>query len=105
MKNIVVVGGGTMGNGIAHTAAATGFDVVLVDVTDFLLQKAVSTITANLQRGVDKGKMTADERDGVLARIKTTTDVSTIADADIVIEAIIETLEAKTELFAKLDEI
>src|SRR5687767_12859783 len=105
MKNIVVIGGGTMGNGIAHTAAATGFDVVLVDVTDFLLQRAVSTITANLQRGVDKGKMTTAERDAVLARIKTTTDVTSIADADIVIEAIIEKLEAKTELFANLDQV
>ena len=60
MKNIVVIGGGTMGNGIAHTAAASGFDVTLVDVDDSILQRAVSTITANLQRGVDKGKMTAE---------------------------------------------
>ncbi len=105
MKNIVVIGGGTMGNGIAHTAAATGFDVTLVDVTDSLLSRAVSTITSNLQRGVDKGKMTADERDAIVARIKPTTDIATIADADIVIEAIIEKVEAKTELFAKLDEI
>jgi 3-hydroxybutyryl-CoA dehydrogenase len=105
MKNIVVIGGGTMGNGIAHTAAASGFDVVLVDVTDFLLQKAVSTITANLQRGVDKGKMTPGERDEIVGRIKTTTDVTSIKDADIVIEAIVEKLEAKTELFAKLDQI
>jgi 3-hydroxybutyryl-CoA dehydrogenase len=105
MKNIVVIGGGTMGNGIAHTAAASGFDVVLVDVTDFLLQKAVSTITANLQRGVDKGKMTPGERDEIVGRIKTTTDVTSINDADIVIEAIVEKLEAKTELFAKLDQI
>ena len=105
MKNIVVIGGGTMGNGIAHTAAATGFDVTLVDVTNSLLQRAVTTITSNLQRGVEKGKMTGEERDGVLARITTTTDVSTVSDADIVIEAIVERLEAKTELFAKLDQI
>lgn len=105
MKNIVVIGGGTMGNGIAHTAAAAGFDVTLVDVTDSLLSRAVSTITSNLQRGVDKGKMTADERDAIVARIKPTTDISTITDADIAIEAIIEKVEAKTELFAKLDHI
>jgi 3-hydroxybutyryl-CoA dehydrogenase len=60
MKNIVVIGGGTMGNGIAHTAAASGLDVLLVDVAEEYLQRAVSTITANLQRGVDKGKMTAE---------------------------------------------
>jgi 3-hydroxybutyryl-CoA dehydrogenase len=105
MKNIVVIGGGTMGNGIAHTAAASGFDVTLVDVSEELLKRAMSTITANLQRGVDKGKMTAEERDAVVGRITPTTDVKTIVDADIVIEAIIENLEAKTQLFSKLDEV
>ena len=105
MKNIVVIGGGTMGNGIAHTAAASGFDVTLVDVTDELLTRAVSTITANLQRGVDKGKMTADERDAIVGRIKPTTDMKTVGDADIVIEAIIENVDAKTKLFSTLDEV
>jgi len=105
MKNIVVIGGGTMGNGIAHTAAASGFDVTLIDVNEAILQRAVSTITANLQRGVDKGKMSAEERDAVVARIRTNTSLPSIADADIVIEAIIEKLEAKTDLFAKLDSI
>ena len=105
MKNIVVIGGGTMGNGIAHTAAASGFDVTLVEVSDPLLQRAVSTITANLQRGVDKGKMTAEERDAIVGRIRTTTDLESLTDADIVIEAIIENLAAKTDLFAKLDRI
>ena len=105
MKKIVVIGGGTMGNGIAHTAAASGFDVTLIDVNDAVLQRAVSTITANLQRGVDKGKMTADERDAIVGRIKPTTDVGAVTDADIVIEAIIENLAAKSELFAKLDEV
>ncbi len=105
MKNIVVIGGGTMGNGIAHTAAASGFDVRLVDVNDEILGRALSTITANLQRGVDKGKMTAEERDAVVARIRPTTDMQAIGDADIVIEAIIESLEAKAQLFAKLDGI
>ena len=105
MKNIVVIGGGTMGNGIAHTAAASGFDVTLVDVSDAVLQRAVSTITNNLQRGVDKGKMTADERDRIVARIRPTTDVAAITEADIVIEAIIENLAAKTELFSRLDQV
>ncbi len=105
MKNIVVIGGGTMGNGIAHTAAASGFDVSLVDVNESILQRAVSTITANLQRGVDKGKMTAEERDAVVARIRPVTDIETIGEADIVIEAIIENLGAKTQLFEKLDRI
>ena len=105
MKNIVVIGGGTMGNGIAHTAAASGFDVTLVDVNESILQRAVSTITSNLQRGVDKGRMTAEERDAVVARIRPTTDVKTVAEADIVIEAIIEETQAKAELFATLDQV
>jgi len=105
MKNIVVIGGGTMGNGIAHTAAASGFDVTLVDVSESILQRAVSTITANLQRGVDKGKMTAEERDAIVGRIRPSTDVEAIGEADIVIEAIIEQLQAKTDLFAKLDKV
>jgi len=105
MKNIVVIGGGTMGNGIAHTAAASGLDVTLVDVSETILQRAVSTITANLQRGVDKGRMTAEERDAVVGRIRTNTDVASIGDADIVIEAIVENLDAKTQLFAKLDSV
>lgn len=105
MKNIVVIGGGTMGNGIAHTAAASGFDVTLVDVNESILQRAVSTITNNLQRGVDKGKMTPEERDAIVGRIRPTTNVEAITDADIVIEAIIEQLQAKTELFARLDKV
>ena len=105
MKNIVVIGGGTMGNGIAHAAAASGFDVTLVDVSEAILQKAVGTIRTNLQRGVDKGKMTAEERDAVLGRIRPETNVEALGEADIVIEAIIEQTEAKTALFAKLDQV
>src|SRR5258705_538125 len=105
MKNVVVIGAGTMGNGIAHAAAAAGLDVTLVDVSDELLQKAMSTIAANLQRGVDKGKMTAGDKVAVVGRIKTATDLGAIAFADIVIEAVVENLGAKTDLFAKLDAI
>ncbi|HET7706394.1 MAG TPA: 3-hydroxybutyryl-CoA dehydrogenase [Thermoanaerobaculia bacterium] len=106
MKNIVVIGGGTMGNGIAHTAAATGFDVTLVDVSQEILDRAMGTISSNLQRGVDKGKMTADEKTAVLGRIRPATTLeSAVAKADIVIEAIIEKLAAKTEVFQKLDKL
>jgi 3-hydroxybutyryl-CoA dehydrogenase len=105
MKQIVVIGAGTMGNGIAHTAAASGFDVTLIDVAEAFLERGMATISTNLQRGVDKGKMTADEKQQILGRIKATSDVNAAANADIVIEAIIENLAAKTELFAKLDSI
>ena len=105
MKNIVVIGGGTMGNGIAHTAAATGFDVTLLEVAQEFLDRAMKTISSNLQRGVDKGKMTAEEKEKVLGRIKPATDVNAVANADLVIEAIIENMGAKTELYKKLDEL
>jgi 3-hydroxybutyryl-CoA dehydrogenase len=105
MKNIVVIGAGTMGNGIAHTAAASGFDVTLVEVAQQFLDRGMKTIDANLQRGVDKGKMTAEEKQAVLGRIRGTTSVDDAKDADLVIEAIIENLSAKTDLFRRLDEI
>ncbi len=105
MKHVVVIGGGTMGNGIAHTAAASGFGVTLIDVSDAVLERAVTTISANLQRGVDKGKTSALEKEAVLKRIYTTTEVSAVSGADIVIEAIIENLGAKMELFQKLDKL
>jgi 3-hydroxybutyryl-CoA dehydrogenase len=103
MKNIVVIGAGTMGNGIAHAAAAAGLDVTLVDVNDELLQRAMTTIAANLQRGVDKGKMTAADKIAVVGRIRTATDLAAIGFADLIIDAIVENLAAKTDLFAKLD--
>jgi len=105
MEKIVVIGAGTMGNGIAHTAAASGFPVTLIDVGDDVLQRAVGTISANLQRGVDKGKMTAEEKQAVLGRITPATNDEAVAEADIVIEAIVENLGAKTALFEKLDRL
>ncbi|HEX3066988.1 MAG TPA: 3-hydroxybutyryl-CoA dehydrogenase [Thermoanaerobaculia bacterium] len=103
MKQIVVIGAGTMGNGIAHTAAASGFDVTLIDVAEAFLERGMSAISSNLQRGVDKGKMTAEEKQQVIGRIRATSDINAAAGADIVIEAIIENLAAKTQLFEKLD--
>ena len=105
MEKIVVIGAGTMGNGIAHTAAASGFSVTLIDVGDEVLHRAVNTISANLQRGVDKGKMTADEKQDILGRITAATGDEAIAEADVVIEAIVENLGAKIALFEKLDRL
>jgi 3-hydroxybutyryl-CoA dehydrogenase len=105
MQKIVIVGAGTMGNGIAHTAATTGFATILIDVNQQILDRATRTISANLQRGVDKGKMSADEKEAVLGRIRVSSDVADAADADLVVEAIIEDVAAKTSLFQKLDEI
>ena len=103
MKNIVVIGAGTMGNGIAHTAAASGLNVTLIDVDRPILDRAVQTISSNLQRGVDKGKMSADDKQAALGRIRTATDNQAVANADIVVEAIIEKFDVKQALFQKLD--
>jgi len=103
IKTVGIIGAGTMGNGIAHTAAASGFDVTLIDVAESFLERGMSTIASNLQRGVDKGKMTSEEKQQVLGRIRATSDIAAAANADIVIEAIIESLAAKTQLFAQLD--
>jgi 3-hydroxybutyryl-CoA dehydrogenase len=105
MPKIVVIGAGTMGNGIAHTAAASGFPTTLIDVDAPILERAMSTISANLQRGVDKGKMTADEKQSVLGRINATSDMAAVAEADLIVEAIIENVAAKTTLFQKLDRL
>jgi len=103
MENIVVIGAGTMGNGIAHTAAASGFGVALIDVGDDVLARAMKTISSNLQRGVDKGKMTAEEKDAILGRINATTADDVLGNADVVVEAILEDAAAKAALFQKLD--
>src|SRR5688500_14187583 len=103
MRKVAVIGAGTMGNGIAHVAALSGFDVTLVDVSKDLLDGAVNTISGNLQRGVDKGKLAAEKKDEALSRIRTAADVQDAGDADLVVEAIIEKFEAKRELFQKLD--
>jgi 3-hydroxybutyryl-CoA dehydrogenase len=105
MNKVAVIGAGTMGNGIAHTAAQSGLDVVLIDTKDEFVQRGISTIGKNLQRGVDKGKMSAEEKESVLGRIRSSTSVDDCADADLVIEAIIEKLEAKLSLFSDLDRI
>jgi 3-hydroxybutyryl-CoA dehydrogenase len=105
-EKIVVIGAGTMGNGIAHVAAQSGFTTTLIDVAEEFLQRGMKTIAANLQRGVDKGKMSAEEKSAILGRIDATTGIEdAVAGADIVIEAIIESLAAKVELFAKLDKL
>ena len=105
MKHIVVIGAGTMGNGIAHTAAASGLEVTLIEVAQEFLDRGMKAISANLQRGVDKGKMTPGEKSLVIGRIRQSTSMADAAAGDLVIEAIIENLTAKSALFKQLDEI
>jgi 3-hydroxybutyryl-CoA dehydrogenase len=100
-----VVGAGQMGNGIAHVAAQSGLAVVMRDLTDAFVGKGMDTVAKNLQRGVDKGKMTAAEKDAVVGRIKGTTKLEDLAGCDVVVEAAIEKLDVKLELFKTLDGI
>ena len=100
-----VVGAGQMGNGIAHVAAQAGLAVVMRDLEDKFVKHGLDTVAKNLQRGVDKGKMTADEKAAVLSRITGTTRLEDLASCDFVVEAAIEKLDVKLELFSALDRI
>jgi 3-hydroxybutyryl-CoA dehydrogenase len=104
-RTIGVVGAGQMGNGIAHAAAAAGFDVILTDVEARFLEQARGTIEKNLAREVSKGKRSAEERDAALARVSTTIGLERLSSADLVIEAIVEDEAAKKDLFGRLDGI
>jgi 3-hydroxybutyryl-CoA dehydrogenase len=105
ISNVAVFGGGTMGNGIAHVFAQNGYKVTLIDIKQEFLDKAMSTIEKNMQRQVKKEKMTEDQMKESLTRITTSTNVQDAEGAQLVIEAIIEELEPKLELFKKLDSI
>src|SRR5437773_609505 len=100
-----VVGAGTMGNGIAQVAARAGFDVVIRDVGASFLARGMQAINNSLQRDVEKGRLTTDERDRIVERIRTTTDPGLLKDAFIVVEAVTEDFDVKAEVFRALDQI
>lgn len=103
IASIAVIGGGTMGNGIAHVAAQTGLNVVLVDVNQAAVDKALATIDKNMSRQVSKGTLSEADKNAALARITTSLELSACFDADLVIEAASERLEIKQQIFATLD--
>jgi 3-hydroxybutyryl-CoA dehydrogenase len=104
MKNIVVIGAGTMGNGIAHVFAQYGFRVSLIDVSPEQLQKALGTIVKNFDRQVTKGSVSAEQKEASLARISTFTDLQEgISDAELVIEAATENVDIKLKIFREID--
>jgi 3-hydroxybutyryl-CoA dehydrogenase len=104
-KKIGVVGAGTMGNGIAQAFAQAGFDVVMSDVAQAALDRAMATISGSYDRLIKKEKMTAEQKAAALARIKTATELAALKDADLVIEAATENLELKLKIFKQLDEL
>src|SRR5215813_7582879 len=100
-----VVGAGTMGNGIAQVAARAGFEVVMRDVAPEFLARGMTAIDKSLQRDVDKDRLAAHEKQSIVARIKTTTDLSDLRDAIVIVEAVTENLAVKSEVFQALDSV
>jgi 3-hydroxybutyryl-CoA dehydrogenase len=100
-----VVGAGTMGAGIAQVAARAGFDVVLRDVGQEFLARGMTAIDKSLQRDVDKERLTNDEKNAIIQRIRTTTDIGSLSDVFMVVEAATEDLAVKMEVFRALDEV
>ena len=100
-----VVGAGQMGNGIAQVAATAGMLVIMHDIADEFVARGMKTITKNLSRSVEKGRIAQKEMDTILGRITTTTDLASMKDADIVVEAATENEKIKLDIFAKLDDI
>jgi 3-hydroxybutyryl-CoA dehydrogenase len=102
---IGVVGAGTMGNGIAQVAARAGYNVILHDVRDEFIQRGLAAIDKSLQRDVDKERLKAEDKQQIFGRIRTTTDLTALSDAAFVIEAVVENLAVKIEVFKLLDQI
>jgi 3-hydroxybutyryl-CoA dehydrogenase len=105
IKNVSVVGCGLMGSGIAEIAAKSGFDVTVREVDDAALEAGKAKIRKSMERAVEKGKLEASDRDAAWARLSFTTSVEDLSGSDIVIEAIVESLDAKNELFGALDDL
>ena len=105
IRKVGVVGLGTMGAGIAQVSVQSGFDTVGREVNEELAERGRSTVERYLSRGVEKGRSTEAERDAALGRLTLTTDLSAFSECDLVIEAVLEELELKREIFAELDRV
>jgi 3-hydroxybutyryl-CoA dehydrogenase len=105
IKTIGVLGAGTMGNGIAQVAAQAGFNVVMRDIEDRFVQGGLKSIDKFLAKSVEKGKMAADQKDAVMGRIKGTTKLEDMKACDFIVEAVLEVMDLKKEVFKALDEI
>ena len=105
IKKVGVIGAGAMGNGIAQMAAQIGCDVILRDIKDEFVERGMKNIDRFLSKSVEKGKLEASQKDGILGRIKGTTEMAELKDVDFVIEAVIENLDLKKSVFKELDEL
>lgn len=105
INTIFVVGAGQMGSGIAQVSAQAGYQVYMNDIEQRFIDRGMATITKNLERNVEKGKMTAEQKDAILARIKTTLTLDPAKEAQVVIEAVVENLDLKGKIFSDLDKM
>lgn len=105
IKTVGVIGAGTMGNGIAHVFAKSGYDVILCDIEDRFVQRGIETISKNLEREAAKGKITMVDREAALKKIRPSTKREQLAGADFIVEAATEKFDIKTEIFRDLDAI
>jgi len=105
IEHIAVIGAGTMGNGIAQVCATYGHQVTLIDVVPEQLERAMATVNKSVEKLHGKGRLTDEQREAALANITTAGEVAAAADADLVIEAIVERLDVKQQVFAQLDEL
>ncbi|HEX7998461.1 MAG TPA: 3-hydroxybutyryl-CoA dehydrogenase [Pyrinomonadaceae bacterium] len=106
MSGIIgVIGAGTMGNGIAQVAARAGYTVLLRDIKEEFLQRGMSAVDKSLQRDVDKERLKEEEKQAIISRIRTTTELDALRDAELIVEAVTEDVKVKTEIFSALDEL
>lgn len=105
MKKVFVLGAGTMGAGIVQAFATKGYEVIVRDIKDEFVDKGIAIITKSLSKLVSKEKITESEKEEILSRISGTTDMKLAADCDLVVEAAIENMKIKKEIFAELDQI
>src|SRR5690606_8820685 len=105
VKRVMVIGAGQMGSGIAQVCAQAGYDVIMHDVKEEAAKKGLERINRLLQRNVEKGRLTEEEKTETLQRIALTSDLQEAHDADVVIEAVVEDMEVKTKVFQELDNI
>lgn len=104
-KKVGVIGGGTMGAGIIQIAAQAGFDVVFKEADEARIEKAIATVTKFIDKKLTKGKITQEERDAIIGRIRGTVEYADLADRDVVVEAVFENLEVKQAVFRELDQV
>src|SRR5208283_5248330 len=105
IKTVGVVGAGTMGNGIAQVAATAGYNVIMSDIEDRFVQSGIKNVDKFLAKSVEKGKMSGDEKSAIMGRIKGTTKIEDMKDADVVVEVVLEKMDLKKQIFKQLDEI